>query len=83
MRFSGRYLAENEGGDGIFKLVIDKQNRTVIGAQALGNYSSEFIVLCGTFIELKLPLADISKIVFPHPAVCEIIREAVSRYDAG
>lgn len=80
MRFSGRYLAENEGGDGICKLVINKQRRTIIGAQALSNYSSEFIVACGTFIELELTLEDIKKIVFPHPTVCEIIREAIFQY---
>jgi dihydrolipoamide dehydrogenase len=77
MRFSGRYLAENEGGDGIAKLVIDRKTKTILGAQALANYSSEFIVVCGTFIELQLTLDDIKEIVFPHPTVCEIIREAV------
>ncbi len=80
MRFSGRYLAENEGGDGICKLVINKQHRTIVGVQALSNYSSEFIVACGTFIELELTLEDIKQIVFPHPTVCEIIREAVFQY---
>mgnify|MGYP000896401091 CR=1 FL=1 len=80
MRFSGRYLAENEGGDGICKLVINKQGRTIVGAQVLANYSSEFIIACATFIELQLTLEDIKEIVFPHPTVCEIIREAVFQY---
>lgn len=80
MRFSGRYLAENEGGDGICKLVIDKATHTLLGAQALSNYSSEFIVAAGTFIELKLPVEDIQKIVFPHPTVAEILREGVFQY---
>lgn len=80
MRFSGRYLAENDGGNGICKLVINKKRRSIIGAQALSNYSSEFIVACGTFIELQLTLEDIKKIVFPHPTVCEIIREAIFQY---
>lgn len=80
MRFSGRYLAENEGGDGIVKLVINKQKKTLVGLQALSNYSSEFIVAAGTFIELELPLDDIKEIVFPHPTVAEIIREAVFQY---
>lgn len=80
MRFSGRYLAENEGGDGILKLVINKQRRTIVGVQALSNYSSEFIIACGTFIELQLTLEDIKEIVFPHPTVCEIIREAIFMY---
>ncbi len=77
MRFSGRYLAENEGGDGVMKLVVDREKRTVLGAQALCNYASEFIVSVGAFIELGLTVDEIRKIVFPHPTVCEIIREAV------
>ena len=81
MTYSGRYLAENERGDGIFKLVINKERRTIVGAQALSNYSSEFITACTTFIEMGLTLEDIKKIVFPHPTVCEIIREAVFKAD--
>jgi len=77
MRFSGRYLAENEGGDGIMKLVVENGTRKVLGAQALSNYASEFIVTVGTFIELGLTADEVKEIVFPHPTVGEIIREAV------
>lgn len=80
MRFSGRYLAENESGDGVMKLIVDRTRGTVIGGQALCNYSSEFIVALGTFIELGLTVDEIKEIVFPHPTVCEIIREAVFQY---
>ena len=80
MRFSGRYLAENEGGDGIMKLVVDKATRKVLGAQVLSNYSSEFIVTVGTFIELGLTVDEVKEIVFPHPTVCEIVREAVFQF---
>lgn len=76
MRFSGRYLAENEGGDGVMKLVVDKATRAALGAQALANYASEFIVACGTFVELGLTVEEIQRIVFPHPTVSEIVREA-------
>ncbi|MPM09886.1 Dihydrolipoyl dehydrogenase [bioreactor metagenome] len=80
MRFSGRYLAENEGGDGIMKLVVDNATRKVLGAQVLSNYSSEFIVTVGTFIELGLTVDEVKEIVFPHPTVCEIVREAVFQF---
>lgn len=77
MRYSGRYLAENEGGDGVFKLVADRARGVLLGAQALGNYSSEFIVAAGILIDLQTPVERIKKIVFPHPTVSEIIREAI------
>ena len=80
MRFSGRYLAENEGGDGVMKLIVNNVTQQVLGAQMLSNYSSEFIVSVGTFIELGLTIDEIKQIVFPHPTVAEIIREAVFQY---
>ena len=80
MRYSGRYVAENEGGDGICKLIIDKRYNTLIGAQAIGNYSSEFIVAAGILIEAELTVDEIKQIVFPHPTVCEILREAIFQY---
>lgn len=80
MGYSGRYIAENEGGDGICKLVFDKAHGTLLGAQALANYSSEFIIAAGICMELELTAADMREIVFPHPTVAEILREAVCKY---
>lgn len=78
--YSGRYVAENEGGNGITKLIIDKDKQTIVGIHMIGNYSSELIVAGAIFIETKMELKDIKKIVFPHPTVCELIREAVFHY---
>lgn len=77
MRFSGRYIAENEGGDGICKLIVDKDSEIILGAQALANYASEFIIAATTFVDKHMTLEQVKKIVFPHPTVCEILREAV------
>ena len=81
MNYSGRYRAENEDGRGIIKMIIDADSEQILGVQVLSNYSSEFITAVTTFIELRLKLDDIKKIVFPHPTVSEIIREAVFKYD--
>lgn len=76
MTFSGRFVAENEGVNGVCKLLIGK-NEQIIGAHVLGNPASEIIVLAGTAIELGLTAAQWKKIVFPHPTVGEIFREAL------
>ncbi len=76
MNYAGRYRAENEDGRGIMKLLTDSAGR-VVGGQVLSNYSSEFIVSLASYIELGLNVEQIKKIVFPHPTVSEIIREAV------
>ncbi len=77
MMFSGRYVAENEGGDGICKLVIDKDNDRLLGVHMIGNYSSEIIYGAAMMIETEMKIDDIKEVVFPHPTVCEIIREAL------
>ncbi len=80
MRYAGRYLAENEGGDGICKVLIDRKTETLLGMQALADYASEFIIAAGMLVELATPLHRIKEIVFPHPTVGEILREAVFQY---
>lgn len=77
MKYSGRYLAENEEGDGICKLVLDNKYNRLLGAHMLGSYVSEFIVSAAMMIDSEMPVEEIKKIVFPHPTVSEIIRETV------
>ncbi len=77
MRYSGRFLAENEGGDGICKVLVEKKHQRLIGVHMIGNYSSEIIYGAGFMIETELRIDDIKQLVFPHPAVCEVIREAI------
>lgn len=76
MAYSGRFVAENEGVNGVCKLLIADDD-TILGAHVLGNPASEIITLAGMAIELKLTVAEWKKIVFPHPTVGEIFREAL------
>ena len=77
MRYSGRYVAENEGGNGICKVLIDKKHRHIIGVHIIGNYASEIIYGAAILMETKMVVEDIKEIVFPHPTVSEILREAI------
>jgi dihydrolipoamide dehydrogenase len=77
MLYSGRYVAENEGGDGIVKIVVDNKKNTLVGVHMICNYASEIIWGADALIAGETSIDDIKKIVFPHPTVCEIIREAV------
>lgn len=80
MMYSGRYVAENEGGDGICKVLIEKKSRRLIGVHMIGNYSSELIYGAGIMIETEMVVNDIKELVFPHPTVCEVIREAIFEF---
>lgn len=80
MRYSGRYVAENDAGDGICKVLVDKKNRNIIGVHMIGNYSSEIIFGAAILMEAKMKINDIKEIVFPHPTVSEILRESVFEF---
>lgn len=75
MTFSGRFVAENEGFNGLCKLLIDEEKDHVLGAHLLGNPASEIITLAAMAIDLKLTTKEWNKIVFPHPTVTEIFKE--------
>lgn len=77
MTYSGRYIAENSTLDGICKLVINNKTNTLIGAHIIGSYAGEFIVAVSAMVDLEVDIENIKKLVFPHPTVCEIVREAI------
>jgi len=77
MLYSGRFVAENDGFDGLCKILIDKKKKTILGCHMIGNYSSEIIYGVALMIEAQMRVDDIKELVFPHPTVSEIIREVI------
>ena len=77
MKYSGRYVAENEGGDGICKVIVDLDNERVVGVHMISNYASEIIYGAAMMVETEMKIKDLKEFVFPHPSVSEIIREAI------
>ena len=78
LMYSGRYVAENEDSrDGICKVLVDRKYRRVVGIHMIGSYASEIIYGGAMMIETELKVEDLQEIVFPHPTVCEVIREAL------
>jgi dihydrolipoamide dehydrogenase len=76
MRMSGRYLAEHPDEQGECTLVADARTGRVLGAQLIGTGSSEIIFGVATMIEAELRISDIREIIFPHPTISEVLREA-------
>ena len=77
MLYSGRFVAENEGADGLCKILVDKKRRTVLGVHLMGTYSGEIIWGAAEMLEMQLRVTDARQIIFPHPTVSEIIRETL------
>ncbi len=81
MRYSGRYVAENEGGDGIAKIVTDEEHGTILGVHMIGSYASEIIYGAAAMVARHDRVGDVRRLVFPHPTVCEVIREGMFMID--
>jgi dihydrolipoamide dehydrogenase len=77
MAYSGRFVAENEGKNGLIKIITGEKYGEILGVHMIGNPSSEIIYGAAEMIETELRIKDIREIIFPHPTVSEIIKEAV------
>jgi dihydrolipoamide dehydrogenase len=78
MRVSGRFAAENTfAGQGAVKVIADAASGRILGVHAVGAYAPEFIWGGAALIEQELRIEDVKQLIFPHPTVCELIRDAV------
>lgn len=78
MIVSGRFIAENgTKATGTVKVVADVQTDMILGVHILGPYASEMIWGAAALIENEMRVQDVKQMIFPHPTVCEAIREAI------
>lgn len=77
MTYAGRYVAEVDQGKGFCKIVLDEDKNRIVGVHLVGSYASEMILSAAMMVDSELPPERIKKFVFPHPTVCEVIREAI------
>ena len=75
MAYSGRFVAENEGGEGICKIIVGARYHEVLGVHMLGNPCSEILQSMCMAIEQEMTVEQLKEVVFPHPTVSEIIKE--------
>jgi len=77
MAYAGRFVAENEGGTGICKVLIGEKYGEILGVHMLGNPGSEIIYGACMAIEQEMTLSEMQEVVFPHPTVSEIFKETI------
>ena len=77
MAYSGRFVAENERGEGLCKMILDAADGRILGVHMLGNPCSEIIQSACLAIEKGMKASDLEKVVFPHPTVSEILKECI------
>ncbi|MCF0167983.1 MAG: dihydrolipoyl dehydrogenase, partial [Bacteroidales bacterium] len=77
MAYAGRFVAENEGGEGVCKVIVGAKHGEIIGVHMLGNPSSEMLYGCCMAIEMEMTVDQLKEVIFPHPTVSEILKETV------
>ena len=80
MAYAGRFVAENEGGSGLCKVLVGEKHGEVIGVHMLGNPCSEMIYGACIAIEQEMTVKELQEVVFPHPTVSEIFKETIFEF---
>ena len=78
---NGRFLGETEGERGIVKAIVGKKYGDLLGLHILAPYASEIITAGTQGIEAELLIEDFDETVYPHPTICEAVREAILSAD--
>ncbi len=78
MKHNGRFLAEHgKTAIGSCKVVVDAETEILLGVHLIGGISSELVAGAAAMIESELRVKEIKEIIFPHPSLSEVIRDAV------
>lgn len=72
---NGRALSMN-AGDGFVKIIADKEDGMVLGAQIVGPEASNLIAEIGLAVEMNATLEDVALTIHAHPTLGEIVMEA-------
>ena len=75
MAYSGRFVAENERGEGFCRIVVESERGEVLGVHLIGGPAGEMIWGAAAAIERGLTAPELERVIFPHPTVSEIIKE--------
>ena len=77
LAFAGRFIAENEEGVGLCKVLIGAKYGEVLGVHILGNPSGEIIYGASMAIEMEMTIKEMEEVIFPHPTISEIFKETI------
>ncbi len=77
MAIAGRFLVENEGGAGTSKVLAGSLYGEILGVHAMGDSSSEFIVMAAALVGMEMRATDADGLIFPHPTVSEALKAAI------
>jgi len=77
---SGRAVAMGRGGDGLTKIIFERDTLLVLGVGIVGPFASEMIGEAALAIEMGATLIDLAATLHPHPTMSEMISEAAKSH---
>ena len=75
---NGRALSQN-GSEGFAQIITEDATGKIVGAQIVGAQAGELIHLVALAIKNNNALEDFSNMIFAHPTLAEVIRDAASK----
>ena len=79
MGASGRFLAEHDRQRGLVKLVTDAETGKILGVHLVGGACSEMIFGPTAWLTADANVADLQRVIFPHPTVSELLASVGAR----
>jgi len=67
---------------GFVKLLVDKKTRRLLGAHIIGDEASDMIHMLIAFMTMKATIEDLLGMIYIHPALPEIVRNAARKAKA-
>lgn len=74
---NGKALAIGDKISGKVKVLAEKDGGKIIGVHITGPYATEMIAIAITAMNFKANIVDFERMIFPHPTLSEVFREAV------
>lgn len=75
MKYSSKFMVENEYEQGLCKVIFDNETGQIKGCFIVGNGASEIITIMEIMMCQNKTIEDVKNVVFPHPSICEIFKE--------
>lgn len=73
---NGRYLAENGNDNGLCIVLVNKENKKILGVHMIGSGVSEIISYAQIAIKNSFTVDQFLKNIFPHPTVSESLKDS-------
>jgi dihydrolipoamide dehydrogenase len=67
----------NGDATGMIKIIVNKKNNDILGAHIIGTEATELISELVTIRQLGVGKEFLEKVIYPHPSISEVIKEAV------